>query len=106
MSEELHLGDDGTEIRVQCKDKGEVLDVSSTTVRKLKLQKRDKTVIERDMVFMDDGVDGWLKYVTVATDIVGQKGKWKGQVYIEMPSWKGHCAQFEVPVAEVLIVTS
>ncbi|MHA2375570.1 MAG: hypothetical protein ACXAB9_05345 [Candidatus Thorarchaeota archaeon] len=102
MSDELHLGDVGTVIKVQCKDKGDVLDVSTTTVKKLKLQKRDKSILVRDMGFFTDGTDGWLKYVTSGSDLAGQKGKWKGQVYLEMPSWSGHCQAFDVPVADVL----
>lgn len=104
MSDELHLGDIGTIIKVQMKDGGVVVDVSTATVRQLKLQKRDKTLLEKTMTFFTDGKDGWLQYITIEGDLVGGKGKWKGQVYIEMPSWKGHSEQFDVPVADVLVV--
>lgn len=95
---DLHLGDIGTVLRFTVKEQNVALDISAATVKTLKLRKKDKTVIERDLDFTTDGTDGDVEYVTVDGDIVGNKGKWLAQVYLEMPGGKWHTSKVEVEV--------
>jgi hypothetical protein len=61
------------------------LDLQNASVKQLKF-KFSSTVI-RDAVFVTDGSDGKVKYITVHADLVFNKaGAWKIQGYVEIPS--------------------
>jgi len=95
---DLHLGDIGTILRFTVKDGGVAVDCSSGSAG-LKLLKRDKTVIQRDMEFYTDGTDGIFQYTTSGSDIDSGKGKWIAQLHLYLPgTWHGHTSKVEIEV--------
>lgn len=94
---DLHVGDIGTVLRFTVKENGVALDLSSCTDLNLHLQKKDKSVITRDLSFTTDGTDGKVEYVTTYGDI-DQKGKWKAQVFLTMTSGSWHTSIVELDV--------
>ena len=89
---DIQQGDIGTILRATLEDSGTVVDVSTATVKQIKLQKPDGTDVTKTAVFTTDGSDGKIQYVTVADDL-DQSGEWKIQGYVEMPNWQGHSAK-------------
>lgn len=102
---EVHIGDEGTLIEITVEENKIALNISTATVKVLKIQRKDKTVFQKDMDFVTDGSDGKLKYITSGSDI-DMKGTWKGQVYLEMPGGKWHTSKFDMEVDDNLVVTS
>ena len=85
----IHVGDVGTIIRLTIteSDGTTPVDVSTATVKKFYFQKPDGSKINKTAVFDTDGVDGKLKYTTVASDI-GIAGTWQVQAYVEIGTAK------------------
>lgn len=86
---EIRQNDIGTIFRITLKDNGVIADVSSATVKQIKLQDEDGVTITRTANFYSDGTDGIVQYTTIDGDL-DSTGMWKIQVYIEMPDWIGH----------------
>ena len=76
----VFTGDEGTVIILDCG-----ADVSSATVRKIKVRKPSGVQIE--WAAQAEGTNA-IKYVVQAGDVV-LPGSWWVQAYIEMPGWKG-----------------
>lgn len=75
----LHVGDIGTRIIMTVKDQdGAVVDLSGFTSLKLRI-KYGGTVVERNCVFLTNGTDGKIYYVTIDGDLP-VVGKYKFQV--------------------------
>jgi hypothetical protein len=89
--DDIHVADEGTIIRVELKDGGEVLDVSTASIKKIKFKKPNGTVVSKNAAFTTDGSDGKIQYTTEASpnNILDEPGKWEYQAYIEM-SGKWH----------------
>lgn len=84
MSNDMHVGDVGTVIRVTVKDQdGAIYDVSGASVKEIILQKPDETAIKKDADFVTDGKDGLLKYEVVSGDL-DMAGIWRVQAHIEI----------------------
>ncbi len=80
----IHNGDVGTIFRLTITDKeGVAIDVSTATVKKFYFLKPGGTKINKDAEFNTTGVDGKLKYTTVAGDI-DAAGTWQIQGYVEI----------------------
>ena len=94
MTADLHVGDIGTVLRFTIKEAGVPLDLSSATTKKLRLEKKDKTALEKELVFTTSGSDGKVEYVTVLGDL-DQKGKLRAQVYLESADGKWHTSIVE-----------
>ena len=94
---ELHIDDKETVLRFTVKEGGVALDLSTSTLRQLILQKRNKEIIIADMSFFTDGVDGKLEYITSGSDI-DNKGTWKGQVYLEFGTGHWHTSTADIEV--------
>ena len=89
MSGTIHVGDIGTVIEVTVKDENDVIiNLSTATVKQFIFDKPDGVNVTKTAIFSTDGVDGKLRYVTIADDMV--EGDWNLQVYIENPSGKWH----------------
>ena len=63
---------------------GAPLNISTATTKKLIFKKPNGAVIEKTAEFVTDGIDGKLKYVTVANDLV-PSGTWRAQAYVVVP---------------------
>lgn len=102
--DDLHVGDEGTIIRLEFKDGASVVDISTATVWKIKFKKPSGVVVTKDAVFTTDGSDGLIQYVTEAgaANILDEAGEWEIQGYIEMPSWKGHSETIKALVRDNL----
>lgn len=80
----MHLNDVGTIIKVRIFSEGQVLDISEATSMMLYLKKPSGTVLNKTPVFITDGSDGWMQYVTVAGDI-DETGEWGVQAWVSLP---------------------
>lgn len=84
MSAEIHVGDVGTVFQATIKDEaGAVVDVSTASTLELVFNKPDETPVVKTAVHVSDGVDGQIKYISIAADI-DQAGSWRVQGYAEI----------------------
>lgn len=88
----IYVGDVGTEIILDCG-----VDISTATVRKIKVRKPDGTNAEWAAV--SEGTKA-IKYVVQAGDIA-KAGVWRLQAYIEMPGWLGSGQTVDVRVYDL-----
>lgn len=87
MSDEIHVGDVGTEFRILIMDGDVVVDLSTAVTTQIVFRKPDLTQLIVDAVFYTDGTDGIIKYNTVDGDL-DQSGQWRLQAYVEVGSAK------------------
>lgn len=78
-------------LRFKKKD-GTIEDISTASVKKVKIRQPGGTVLERNGVFVTTGSDGLLRYTTVLDDVPATKFGWyKVQGYVELSDgFKGH----------------
>lgn len=101
---ELHVGDIGTIMHFTVKEAGVAVDLSGAITMELLLEKKDKSVIRRDLAFHSTGGDGIVTYTTTTGDL-DQAGKWNAQLYFELPSWSGHTSKATMTVYQPLVET-
>lgn len=96
-SEEIHLGDIGTSFRITVKDGGEIVDLSTTTVKQIIFRKPDRSTLTKNASFVTDGTDGLIEYISVLNDL-DTIGLWSIQVYLENPdgNWSSDIGTFRV----------
>lgn len=84
----------------------EVVDVSSATTKEIILQKPDGTAMVKTAEFTVGGVDGLIRYVTIAADM-DDVGKWLIQGHVIMPTgeWFSKVGEFNVGGNLPLLVT-
>jgi len=85
---EIHKSDTTTIRRVMY-DGDDIVDISSATVKQIKLYKPSGTVVTKTASFTTDGTDGKLEYTCTTSDL-DEVGTWQSQVYLEMSGWTGH----------------
>jgi len=102
---QVQLGDVGTEILVTVKEDGLPADISTATVKKFLLQKKNRTTLVVDASFVTSGSDGQLHYFTSGSE-VDIKGTCTLQVYLELPDGKWHTSKSEFTVEENLVATA
>lgn len=85
MSDQIFVGDEGTEIRVTITDNGVVVDLSSAIEILFIFRKPDGATLQVDGSLYTDGVDGIVFYNTIAGDI-DQSGMYKLQVRVTISS--------------------
>lgn len=95
--QEIHIGDIGTVFEITITDCTAAVDISTATDMSVVFRKPDGTVVENEASFLTDGEDGKLIYTTIAGDI-DQKGTWKIQAKVVMPSgsWSSNIDSFKV----------
>jgi hypothetical protein len=76
-------------IELEIREAYNVLDISTSTVKKIIIKRPDNSLLTNDATFMTDGTDGRIFYRTIITDL-DQAGKYHTQAYIEMPGFSGH----------------
>jgi hypothetical protein len=109
MAAEIHVGDIGTEIRVQVTDEdGSVVDVSAAATRTLTLLPPGAAAVVVKTATAGSiqdpsktGVLGWMHYTTVADDL-DTPGWWTVQAYVDLGSWQGHTAMEKFQVKATL----
>lgn len=89
---EIHEDDIGTAFTITVQDDTAVVNISAATTKQIKFKKPGKDVVTKDGVFVTDGTDGQLRYVSVAGDL-DEAGKWYIQVYLVLTNWTGHSDQ-------------
>jgi hypothetical protein len=87
--EEFHKGDIGIAIEITITKDGIAEDISLASKKYIKIGRPDGTSINGLAVFVTDGTDGKIEYVTVADDL-DQDGVYTFQPYIEIGLFKGH----------------
>ena len=88
--EELHVGDVGTRLIVTLVDNQEQpVDLSQSTLKQYILKKPDRSISILSALFVTDGSDGQLQFITTATTLT-IAGYYKLQVYIEEDANKWH----------------
>ena len=85
----VRVGDVGTIFEMSITSCGEIVDISSATLREITFVKPDGTKVAQTAVFSTDGIDGKIRYTIVAGDI-DMPGTWKTQGYVESVSGKWH----------------
>ena len=94
----MHLSDIGTKLDLLIDDEdGNVLNISAATTKQIILTKADGVEVTKTAVFVTDGTDGLLRYVTIAGDI-DVIGVWKKRAYVVTPSWTRHSSVAEFRV--------
>jgi hypothetical protein len=78
---EIHVGDIGTTFQITVNDQNGVVDLSSVDHMYVIFGKPDNAVLTVTPVFVNDGRDGLIKYVTQAGDL-DQIGTWQIQARV------------------------
>ena len=60
---------------------GQPIAIDSASIKKLIFKRPDGTVVEKDAEYVTTGVDGKIKYVTLAGDMT-PPGTWRYQAYV------------------------
>ena len=105
MSDEVHIGDEGTIVRISIFENGEPLDLTDASVIKMKFQRKDRTSFQVDGSIYGAATNGVVQCVSSAAYFTG-KGKMTVQVYLEYPSGKWHTSEAEFEVFENIQVTA
>ena len=76
MTEQTSILDLGVSLRIEVQENNAAIDISTSTARAILLTKPDGSQITRTAVYVTDGTDGQIEYVTVSGDI-DQLGNWQ-----------------------------
>lgn len=89
LTSKIFVGDVGTAFRGTFKENGVVVNISAATTKNMIFEKPDGTIVTKSAVFLTDGSDGILQYVSISGDLnIG--GNWRLQGYVDLGSWAGH----------------
>lgn len=69
MSDEIHVGDIGTQFIVTIKESGVALDISAATDVLFNIRKPSNTLLSVSGSFLTDGSDGVATYTTIEGDL-------------------------------------
>lgn len=94
-------GDDGTRIELEIQEDGVTQDVSTASVKEVKLTDPDGTTTVHSAQFTTDGSDGLIFYALVATDTQNKPGLWTARGWVEIGSWKGHSTVYNFVVGPI-----
>lgn len=97
---EAHIGDIGTAIIVTLMDGDVILPIQSASVMEIILEKSDstQTKVIKTAVFVTDGSDGKMQYITVDKTDLDVCGNWKIQGFVTLPtgSWSSYVDSFKI----------
>ena len=93
----IFVGVIGFIFEVTLKEKGVVVPIDTATALSIVFSKPTQATITRTAVLSTDGLDGKLRYVTIAGDL-DLDGWWSLQADVTMPNWDGPSTidEFEV----------
>lgn len=90
MAAKIHLNDIGTKFNFNIVDEsGIVIDLSVSTFKELRFKKPSGAIVTKTPVFLTDGTDGKIYYVTISGDL-DEVGEWNVQFKTDLPSWQGY----------------
>jgi len=95
---EIRVGDIGTTFILTIKDQDDaVVNVSSSSVRKITFNKPDGTAVSKGADFTTDGSDGKIQYTTILSDL-NLAGEWQmqGRVIVGTNTWRTDIQKFSV----------
>jgi hypothetical protein len=98
MTSEFRIGDVGTALELTIEDQdGDVVDLTSATVKSIKFTKPDETTVTKTAQFVTDGTDGKIRYVFTIGDL-DLDGTWKYQAILTLTSglWHSDIGKFVV----------
>lgn len=99
MSDQIHVGDIGTQLIVTVYDDGEIVDISSATTLTIFIKKPDGSSISKVGLLYTDGTDGKMYCISIANDF-DMSGNYKiqgkvtlggGTYYTSVGSFKVYC---------------
>lgn len=106
MAADIHVGDVGTSLVVAVVDEaGDPVDVSAATERTIYLTRPDGTILTRTAVNDTTGVDGLIRYDTVANATLpvdfSQSGNWTIEGFVDLGAaeWSTAATTFVVAPA-------
>lgn len=94
-------GDEDTHIELEIQEDGITQDISTASVKQIKLTDPDGSITTKTALFTTDGSDGLIYYPLVKADTQGKPGLWSARGYAEIGSWKGHSTAYNFMVHEV-----
>ena len=100
MACEIHVGDIGTAFRLtiyDCQATPVVIDVSAATAIEIKFRRPDYSSFAKTGVFVTDGIDGQIEYITILDDLDAE-GDWNIQAKVTLPTgiWNSNLESFSV----------
>lgn len=99
-------GDEGTRIELEIQEEVDgalvAVDVSTASVKQVKLTDPGGTTTVHTAQFTTDGTDGLIFYSLVEADTLDKIGLWSARGYCEIGSWKGHSTVYNFVVREVI----
>jgi len=104
MTEELHIGDDGTILVFTILEDNVPAPISDATTKTIKFEKPDGTTFSKTADFLTDGSDGKLKYVTAEADF-DTAGVWRVQAFVELSDWYGNSSIATLRVYPNIVIT-
>ncbi len=95
---EIHIGDLGTVFEVTVTDNAVPVNIATATLMQIIFVKPDKTKVTNTAVRSGDGTDGKMRYTIEANTELDQKGKWKIQGIVTLPTgtWSTDIDSFKV----------
>lgn len=82
MPAEIHKGSIGVAFRATILDQNDaVVDISAATVKEMIFKKPNGEVVTQDALFVTDGTDGRMQYVSASGDL-DVVGLWRHQAHI------------------------
>jgi hypothetical protein len=98
MSANIHIDDVGTIFERTIKDQdGTIVDISAATTSEFIFRKPDGISVIKDAVFVTDGTDGKMHYVTIPDDLdLEGFWQWQGHIILASGEWYTDILQFKV----------
>lgn len=85
----LAIGAVGAIIRVTVRENRMPLDISTATVKEIRLYREGKEAGSFEADFLTDGIDGVLQYTTTTSTDLGALGNYIIRCYLEMLGYSG-----------------
>jgi hypothetical protein len=90
MNQGFQVGAVGVQITLYIKKQdGSAMDISTTTIKKIRLQPVREISIDYNASFLTNGIDGILFYKTIGNEL-WKAGEWMAQAYLSMPNFVGY----------------
>lgn len=104
MSDEVHMFDEGTIIRITITEEQDALDLTEATTIKIKFERKDRSTFIVDGEIEGDPTLGII-YCESDETFFTIKGTMTVQVYLEFANGKWHTSKGTFTVSENIVVT-
>jgi len=97
-AEEIHIADIGTVFEVTLMDGAAIVPIAGASLMEIIFVKPDKTKVINTAVLSGDGSDGKMRYIITIASELDQKGNWKIQGRVTLPTgtWSTDVDKFKV----------